>query len=92
MKKESIFHRLAFAVDLQDEPIPGKTLIEIIDTRRVLIENHRGVNEYGDGLVRVKVKTGDVCIYGSRLKLAKMTKEQLIICGIIESVKLNKEG
>lgn len=92
MKRDSLFHRLAFAADLPDEPVPGKTLIEILDNRRVLIENHCGVNEYGDSMIRVKVKAGDICVYGCRLELARMTKEQLIISGIIEGVKLNREG
>lgn len=80
--------RLAWATDLPDEPIPGRPLVEIIDNCRVLIENHSGVNEYGPSLIRIKVKFGSICVCGSKLELARMTKGQLIISGSIESVQL----
>lgn len=82
--------KLAWAADLPDEPIPGQPLVEIIENRRVLIENHLGVSEYGESLIRVKVKFGTICISGCNLELARMTKGQLIISGVIESVKLDR--
>ena len=90
MLYEKILSKLAWSVDLPDEPIPGQSLIEIIENRRVLIENHYGVNEYSDSLIRVKVKFGTICICGCRLELARMTKGQLIISGTIENVKLDR--
>lgn len=83
-----ILGKLSWAADLPDEPIPGRPLVEIIDNCRVLIENHNGVNEYGCNLIRVKVKFGSICVCGSNLELARMTKGQLIISGIIESIQL----
>lgn len=85
-----ILGKLAWAADLPDEPIPGQPLVEIIDNRRVLIENHHGVNEYGASLIRVKVKFGTICVSGCELELARMTKDQVIISGTIESVTLNR--
>lgn len=80
--------KLAVAADLVDEPIPGRPLVEIIDNSRVLIENHKGVNEYGRNMIRVKVKFGSVCVCGCNLELLRMTKGQLIIRGTIESVQI----
>lgn len=82
--------KLAWTADLPDEPIPGQPLVEIIENCRVLIENHLGVSEYGASLIRVKVKFGTICISGCNLELARMTKGQLIISGVIESVKLDR--
>lgn len=87
-KYRNLLSKVAWAADLPDEPIPGRPLIEIVDQCRVLIENHRGVNEYADTLIRVKVKFGSVCVCGNHLRLARMTKGQLIISGNIESVQL----
>lgn len=86
--KAGILGRFASAADLQDEPIPGRPLVEIIDCCRVLVENHNGVCDYGQTLIRVKVKFGSICISGVNLQLARMTKEQLIISGTIESIQL----
>ena len=89
MKSDSLVHKLAFAADLPDEPIPGRPLVEIVDHSRVLIENHKGVTEYGENLIRVKVKFGSICVCGSHLELSRMTKGQLIIRGRIDAVSLN---
>ena len=83
-----LLNALAWAADLPDEPIPGRPLVEIIDRSRVLIENHCGVCEYGIHLIRVKTKSGSICVCGNRLELSRMTKGQLIITGDIESVQL----
>ena len=85
---ERILGKLALAADLADEPIPGRPLVEIIDHSRVLIENHKGVSEYGRNMIRVKVKFGSICVCGCDLELLRMTKGLLIISGNIESVQL----
>ena len=82
--------RMADAADLPDEPIPGQPLVEIAGERRVLIERHSGVTEYGRQQICVKVKYGTVCVTGQGLELTRMTKEQLIISGCIECVKLER--
>jgi sporulation protein YqfC len=74
--------------DLPDEPEPGLPLVEIIGHGRILIENHKGVTEYGKELIRVKVKNGSVCVCGKDLELARMHKGVLIISGNIENIQL----
>lgn len=88
MKREKIFEKLVLSVDLSEEPIPGLPLIEILGNRRVLIENHLGICGYTECELRIKTKLGEICVFGNHLELSKMTKEQLIIGGEIESVKL----
>ena len=87
-KNRNIMERVAAAVDLQDEPFPGLPLVEIAGDRRVLIENHRGVLEYGAQIIRVKVKYGHICICGNALELARMNRGQLVISGRVDSVQL----
>lgn len=86
--KKGFMEQITNAADLQDEPIPGLPLIEIAGERRVLIENHRGVIEYGSQTIRLKVKYGQVCICGSGLELARMTRGQLVISGRVDAVQL----
>lgn len=68
--------------------LPGCPLIEIAGERRVLVENHNGVIEYGGNRICVRVKYGHVSIHGEGLQIAKMTAEQLVICGKIDGVDL----
>lgn len=71
------------------EAIPaGHPLLELYGDRRVLIEHHRGVIEYGRERIQVCARYGQICICGSCLELAKMTSEQLVITGRIDSVHL----
>ena len=89
MKKNgNILDRMAIAVDLPGEAIPGYPLIEIAGERRVLLENHKGVVQYGDTAICLRVSYGFVKVHGCDLRLIRMTRQQVIICGRIESVTL----
>lgn len=90
-KNQNIINRLAMVPYLQDEPIPGLPLIEIVGDCRVLIERHWGVTEYGKERIVIKVKQGKVCVTGSCMELIKMTKSQLVIKGTIFGVSIIKE-
>ena len=88
MRSGGVLRKLTSVAGLPDEPIPSRPLVEILDQSRVLIENHKGVTEYGRTFIRVKVKFGSLCVCGIGLELAKMTKGQLVITGQIESIQL----
>ena len=70
-------------------PVP---VVEIADDRRVLIEHHHGVSSYTSEQVSVRVRYGQVCIHGRKLRIARMSREQLVICGQIEGIELIKCG
>lgn len=91
MKEQKMIHRITAAADLQDEPLPGLPLIEIVGDCRVLIERHMGVTEYGKERIVIRVRYGQVCVCGCRMELIRMTKSQLVINGSIFSVSIIKE-
>lgn len=84
--------RLAEEMDISQEAVPGLPLVELCGEKRVLIENHRGVLTYGSAEIHVCVSFGEVVVRGCGLELAKMTREQLVICGRIDSVYLVRRG
>lgn len=90
-RNQKIINRLTTVPYLQDEPIPGLPLIEIVGDCRVLIERHLGVTEYGNERIVIKVKQGQICVSGSCMELISMTKSQLVIKGTIFSVSIIKE-
>lgn len=85
------FQRMAGLREMTADALTGVPLVEIMDDRRVLIEHHRGVVAYGCQEIGVRVRYGILSVSGSSLRLAHMTKEQIVICGCIESVRLIKE-
>lgn len=92
MKDRGWMQRLADGADLPLEPLPGLPIAELAGDRRLLIENHRGVTEYSRERISVKVKYGQLRVCGCGLELARMSKEQLVIRGRIDSVNLIRRG
>lgn len=88
MERRGIIERVVMGADLPGEAIPGQPLVEIAGEHRVLIENHRGVVGYGTTEICVSVKFGYLKICGSMLMLSRMTKQQIVISGNIDSVSL----
>lgn len=83
-----ILQRLTDSADLPSETMANIPLVEIAGDRRVLVENHCGVCEYGTERIRVRLSYGQLCVCGSGMELARMNREQLIISGHIDSVTL----
>lgn len=92
MGQNRLMERMMQAANLLDEPLPGKTLIEIVGCSAVLIENHCGIASYTKECIVVRSKTGCIQVYGSGLVLKKMSKELIRICGKIRNVELQGRG
>ncbi len=78
------------AVDIPAELLPGMPLIELTGHSRVMVDNHRGISEYTNGCICVRVSFGLVSIYGCGLRITKMRKKQIVIGGNILRVELEK--
>lgn len=89
-KGEGILAHLAETTDLPGESVPGQSILELMGDHRVLIEHHRGVQEYSREKIGVKVRFGSVTVCGCNLELVHMTKEQLVIRGRIDTVTLHR--
>ena len=81
---------LADKAELESENLPCLPVVEIAGDRRVLIERHKGVIEYGMERIMVRVSYGTVCVSGDSLELIRMTNRQLVISGRIDSVSLQR--
>ena len=87
-RRDHWVQRIADGSQLFSETMPGQTIIEIAGDRRVLVERHEGVVEYGPQRIRIRAKYGMICILGCDLLLKHMTRQQLIVSGQIESVQI----
>lgn len=91
-KGSRFLDRIAEGADLPGETLPGQSVLELMGDNRVLIEQHRGVQEYSRERIGVKVRFGTVCVSGCNLELIHMTKEQLVIRGRIDAITLKRRG
>lgn len=89
-RKRQWVQKMADRADLAGEPLPGVPVVELAGDRRVLIEGHRGVCQYSREEVCVKVRYGCICICGCGLELTRMSREQLIISGRIDGIKVHR--
>ena len=85
----NLFERITEQFTASDAA-PHQTIIEIVEDKRVLIENHQGVIAYGREKIIVKVLFGHVCICGKQLELMQITKDHLVILGRIEAVTMQR--
>ncbi len=93
MKKTgNVVQGITANMDLHTASLPHIPLIEIASDRRVLVENHKGITQYGSDRIAVRVSYGTVYITGSNLELAQMTKQQLVVTGCIDCVTLCRGG
>lgn len=72
--------------------LPNVPIVEIAGEGRVLVEGHGGVMAYSSESILVKLAYGAVCVCGQGLELRRMSREQLIILGKIDSVTLRRRG
>lgn len=91
-KGQFLFSRLGNEMVLTAGAVPGQPIVEIMGAGRVLIENHLGVAAYGREQIVVKVRFGFISVCGCSLELMHMSKEQLVICGKIDAVTLQRRG
>ena len=91
-REHKLLEKMAEELDLSEEPLPGQPIVELAGDRRVLIEKHRGVTQYCSEKICVKVKYGHIAICGCKLELNKMTRDQLVITGRIDSVNIYRRN
>ncbi|MBO8128554.1 MAG: sporulation protein YqfC [Peptococcaceae bacterium] len=74
--------------------IPGEVALDLpkiilVGNVQVIIENHRGIVEYTDTLVRVLVESGEVAVHGQDLSLRNIMQDEICVEGVIKGVSFN---
>ena len=62
-----------------------------IGNRRILIENHTGIQDFTDEEVRLSTTSGLLCVRGRDLSLCEVRENALIVHGCIRQVDLPEE-
>jgi sporulation protein YqfC len=68
---------------LPEEVLFGVPKVVLVGEERALIENHKGVVEYGSERVRVRTDCGLLEIGGANLTLGRLGKSDLVVQGKI---------
>jgi len=88
-KKESgtFKYRMAEASSMPKDVVLGVPIVTIVGEFEINIENYRGIIEYTDVLIRIKVKNGQIKITGKRLQIEYYTNDDMMITGRIEKIE-----
>lgn len=89
-EKRSVLRQLLDEAGLEDEALPTQCVVELLGEGRVLIENHKGVIEYGSEAIAARAEFGSVRIVGVNLRLRLMTAQKLVIVGKIDAIALER--
>lgn len=65
----------------------GALLVTVIGKSRVLVENHRGIEQYSEEYIRLGAQGGAVSVYGSGIRMRILGKNKLALEGKIRSVE-----
>jgi len=69
----------------------GLSRIELIGSRQVIVENHRGVGAFEAECMELLTPGGAVVVHGQGLTLLVMNRQELVVTGRIRSVELPEE-
>jgi sporulation protein YqfC len=87
-EKRSILQQVLDSAGLEEEGVPGQSVIELLGDSRALIENHRQVVGYDLSQICIRVSFGTVQIFGCNLRLRAITGQKLLITGKIDRIDI----
>ena len=77
---------------LQTHPIPGNSIVELFGDSRVLVERHGGITSFSESRICIKTSYGNAQVTGNGLRIACISKDQLVVVGCVESVSIIRRG
>jgi len=90
LRSKDLLQKIAERLEFGNEALPGTPVVEIMGSDRVLIENHRGVQQFSTERITVCMRYGLLCVCGNCMELKQMSESKLVIYGQIEQVLLLK--
>ena len=86
MKAERLVQDLGERLELPGEAL-GASRVTVTAGQRILVENHRGIQEYGEELSTVGTERGKLRFFGTQLRLEAMNGRELLIVGKLRQVE-----
>lgn len=75
---------LANRLELPEEAVAGAAKVTVTAGRKALIENHRGIMEYGPEKIVIGTERGKLSLSGSALRIMAMNQNDLLIGGDLQ--------
>ena len=86
-KKKNNLQTLAGIFDIPEDIVLDLPRITMLGNKQVLVENHKGIIEYNETIVRINLSQGELVICGSDLMLGNLQVEQILVEGTVAEIK-----
>jgi len=84
---EKVKMKLSNMFDLPADVVLDLPRYMLVGNSSLLIENHEGILEYHETLIRIATKDGTVSVVGQGLELEQISTEEIMISGHISALK-----
>lgn len=82
--------KISDAAELPYELVLNLPKVSVIGDIQAVIENHKGIVEYENNIIRINSSIGMIKITGNSLVIKNIMAEEIIINGSIEMVQVEK--
>ena len=65
----------------------GSTFVTVSEGRSVFIDNHRGIINFDDAMIVIRITTGKLIVSGASLTVRAIADRKIVIGGKIQSVE-----
>lgn len=86
-KKDNFIDKAAEIFDIPGEVVAGMPRITVTGCRRVLVENHKGILEYGSEEIHINGGRMVLKLHGSGMELCSMNNTELLVTGRIKGME-----
>lgn len=77
---------IADALRMPKDVVMDLPRVSICGDREIYIENHKGLSEYTDTDIRIKMTDGIIHIKGKGLRIIVMEYERMVVNGVFERI------
>ena len=88
----SIKQRITKASEIPKDILTGIPVLSVTGISELNLENHNGILEYTDVLIRIRTRCGQLKISGKSLQVEYYTNDEVKICGKIDSIEFGCHG
>ncbi|MDL2225995.1 sporulation protein YqfC [Eubacteriales bacterium OttesenSCG-928-M02] len=81
-----MLYRTVRALDLPMDTMEKVPRIVLYGTKRLVVDNHRGILEYNEKRIRLRTMDGQIILEGARLFLTELNGNSISVEGYIHTV------
>ena len=84
--KRSFFDKVTEAYGVPKETVMDLTKLSFAENRELYVENHKGILEYTEELIRIKTKSAVISVRGADFKVSYIGKYDLLVQGVFSDI------